>query len=225
MSQKPVFKIYTNKEFVSSYARPEENDLSEAYRNGGGISNENDLIDYTYDIIDCIGWSHSDRLPWIAGLITIALVEGKAVGRTCIFWDEKNNAEFGGTDIIALYQGKGICRPLVAEMLQYFLGYAPTCVLMFVNSRMIGAVFCYVKAALQTGYEVYLYDRGTEDGGKERGKELGKQIISTGRGVLKTSNDNIIFERKQSYQITFLFVKVVNNTVSNMSLKTMRLRF
>jgi hypothetical protein len=196
--QSPTYETYTNKEFVKQFPLPE----------GPFERNVDDLIKQTYQWIipvikDAPGYFPSDdgHLPWVEGILTLASVEGKVVGRTCIFWDSQNHAEFGGTNIISDYHGRKVCKPLVMAILNEFKKYVQfEKVVMGVSSAMMSAIFCYVKAALESGYRVYMYNKRT--------KEQGKEITSTEHGCLiQIDKQRLTIKKQAFYVMAFLFVK------------------
>lgn len=88
-------------------------------------------------------------------------------------------------------------------LLDFTKKWGQKCVIMHVHSKMIGAAFCYIKAALDLGYTVNLYD-------KKRNK-VSDQIkgVETNYFILK-DNKKSIFVYKTKYDffdVTFLFSK------------------
>ena len=114
-------------------------------------NNINELID------DTLYMCTYNKKQIIDGKITIALLGETIIGRTGIEIDDPYPI-FSGTDILPEHQQQKICKPLIKHMLLDFNNWEQNSVIMHVVSKMVSALFCYVKAALDLDYTVNLYD-------------------------------------------------------------------
>lgn len=94
------------------------------------------------------------NMKWVkkSTQFVLAYKDDLLVGRT---GTQQGNTfvEFTGTDILKSYQGCHICKPLVSTALE---SRVQDRVYMICYSKMIGAPYCYCKAALANGFRVFI---------------------------------------------------------------------